>query len=50
VEQESTPDNHELFTDDELDALESRAAVEAEHKRILAMQTLYYRRRKSGSA
>jgi hypothetical protein len=38
----------EAFTADELDALEKLAEFEAEHRRILAMQTLYYKRRKAG--
>jgi hypothetical protein len=42
----STP--YESFTDEELDALESLAEFEAEHRRILAMQTLFYKRRKAG--
>jgi hypothetical protein len=38
------------FTDEELDALETLAEFETEHRRILSMQTLYYRRRKAGGA
>lgn len=38
----------EAFTGDDLDALEALAEFEIEHRRILAMQTLYYRRRKPG--
>jgi hypothetical protein len=38
----------EAFTDDELDALEALAEFELEHRRILAMQTLFYKRRKAG--
>lgn len=38
----------ETFTDDEIDALESLAEFEVEHRRILAMQTLFYKRRKAG--
>ncbi len=34
----------EAFTDEELDALEQLAAFETEHRRMLAMQSLYYRR------
>jgi hypothetical protein len=41
---------YEAFSDDELEALEALAAFEAEHRRILAMQTLFYRRRKGGVA
>lgn len=32
------------FTDEEIDALEELARFETEHRRILAMQSLYYRR------
>jgi hypothetical protein len=39
---------HEAFSGDDLDALEALAEFEIEHRRILAMQTLYYRRRKPG--
>lgn len=39
---------YESFTDEEIDALETLAEFEAEHRRILAMQTLFYKRRKSG--
>jgi hypothetical protein len=39
---------YEFFTDEEIDALETLAEFEAEHRRILAMQTLFYKRRKSG--
>lgn len=38
----------ESFTDEELDALEALAEFEVEHRRILAMQTLFYKRRKAG--
>ena len=38
----------ESFSDDELDALEALAEFEVEHRRILAMQTLFYKRRKAG--
>jgi hypothetical protein len=38
----------ETFSDDELDALEALAEFETEHRRILAMQTLFYKRRKAG--
>ena len=41
---------YETFTDDELDALEALAEFEVEHRRILAMQTLFYKRRKGGVA
>jgi hypothetical protein len=40
----------ETFSDDELDALEALAEFEIEHRRILAMQTLFYKRRKGGVA
>jgi hypothetical protein len=40
----------ESFTDEEIDALETLAEFEAEHRRILAMQTLFYKRRKAGGA
>lgn len=36
------------FTIEEMDALESLAEFEVEHRRILAMQTLYYKKRKAG--
>ena len=39
---------YEAFTDEEIDALETLAEFETEHRRILAMQTLFYKRRKSG--
>jgi hypothetical protein len=39
---------YEDFTLEEIDALEGLAEFEAEHRRILAMQTLYYKRRKGG--
>ncbi len=38
----------ETFTHEELDALEALAEFEIEHRRILAMQTLYYKRRRAG--
>jgi hypothetical protein len=38
------------FTDEELDALETLAEFETEHRRILSMQTLYYKRRRAGGA
>lgn len=44
------PSPYETFTDDELDALEALAEFEVEHRRILAMQTLFYKRRKGGVA
>lgn len=50
MEQEPTPGPYETFTDEELAALESLAEFENEHRRILAMQTMYYKRRKAGSA
>ena len=34
----------------DLDAMEELAAFETEHRRILSMQSLYYRRRKAGGA
>ena len=37
-------DLNETFTDEELDALEQLARFETEHRRMLAMQALYYRR------
>jgi hypothetical protein len=40
----------ESFTDEEIDALETLAEFEAEHRRILALQTLFYKRRKAGGA
>jgi hypothetical protein len=46
----SRPSPYETFTDDELDALEALAEFEVEHRRILAMQTLFYKRRKGGVA
>ena len=42
------PSAYESFTDEEIDALETLAEFETEHRRILAMQTLFYKRRKSG--
>ena len=42
------PSTVEAFTDEELDALEALAEFEIEHRRILAMQTLFYKRRKAG--
>jgi hypothetical protein len=39
---------YETFSDEELDALEALAEFEVEHRRILAMQTLFYKRRKAG--
>jgi hypothetical protein len=39
---------YEEFTIEELDALEALAEFEVEHRRILAMQTLFYKRRKAG--
>ncbi len=35
---------NETFTDEELDALEQLTRFETEHRRMLAMQALYYRR------
>jgi hypothetical protein len=35
-------------TDQEVDYLETLAEFEIEHRRILAMQTLYYKRRRAG--
>lgn len=46
----ATSSPYESFTDDELDALEALAEFEVEHRRILAMQTLFYKRRKGGVA
>ncbi len=46
VEAESAP--YEVFSIEELDALEALAEFEVEHRRILAMQTLFYKRRKAG--
>jgi hypothetical protein len=45
-EAESAP--YEAFSLEELDALEALAEFEVEHRRILAMQTLFYKRRKAG--
>jgi hypothetical protein len=42
------PDPYEAFSIDEIDALEALAEFEIEHRRILAMQTLFYKRRKNG--
>ncbi len=42
------PAPYEAFSNDEIDALEALAEFEIEHRRILAMQTLFYKRRKSG--
>lgn len=42
------PTPYEAFSNDELDALEALAEFEVEHRRILAMQTLFYKRRKAG--
>ena len=39
---------YEAFTIEEIDALEALAEFEVEHRRILAMQTLFYKRRKAG--
>ena len=39
---------YEAFSIEELDALEALAEFEVEHRRILAMQTLFYKRRKAG--
>jgi hypothetical protein len=39
---------YEVFSIDEIDALEALAEFEIEHRRILAMQTLFYKRRKAG--
>lgn len=39
---------YEAFSNDELDALEALAEFELEHRRILAMQTLFYKRRRAG--
>jgi hypothetical protein len=39
---------YEAFSIDEIDALEALAEFEIEHRRILAMQTLFYKRRKAG--
>jgi hypothetical protein len=39
---------YEVFSIEELDALEALAEFEVEHRRILAMQTLFYKRRKAG--
>ena len=50
MEQEPASGPYEAFTDDEIDALEALAEFELEHQRILAMQTLYYKRRKLGTA
>jgi hypothetical protein len=47
---ESTSERVEKFTLEELDALETLAEFEMEHRRILAMQSLYYRRHKAGGA
>ncbi len=46
VEAGSAP--YEAFTIEEIDALEALAEFEVEHRRILAMQTLFYKRRKAG--
>jgi hypothetical protein len=46
VDARSAPD--EAFSIEELDALEALAEFEIEHRRILAMQTLFYKRRKAG--
>ena len=45
---EAEPAPYEAFSNDELDALEALAEFEVEHRRILAMQTLFYKRRKAG--
>jgi hypothetical protein len=42
------PAPYEAFSNDEIDALEALAEFEVEHRRILAMQTLFYKRRKAG--
>jgi hypothetical protein len=39
---------YEAFSIEEIDALEALAEFEVEHRRILAMQTLFYKRRKAG--
>ncbi len=44
----AVPAPYEAFSNDELDALEALAEFEMEHRRILAMQTLFYKRRKAG--
>ena len=38
----------EIASIEEIDTLEALAEFEVEHRRILAMQTLYYKRRKAG--
>lgn len=38
----------EMLAIEEIDALEALAEFEVEHRRILAMQALFYRRRKAG--
>lgn len=45
---EAEPAPYEVFSIEELDALEALAEFEVEHRRILAMQTLFYKRRKTG--
>lgn len=45
---DAQPAPYEAFSNDELDALEALAEFEVEHRRILAMQTLFYKRRKAG--
>ena len=43
-----TPEPSPLaITDEELDMMETLAEFEAEHRRILAMQSLYYRRHRA---
>jgi hypothetical protein len=45
---DAEPAPYEAFSHDEIDALEALAEFEIEHRRILAMQTLFYKRRKAG--
>lgn len=42
------PPDVAFLTTEELDAMESLAEFETEHRRILSMQTLYYKRRRAG--
>ena len=42
------PSDVAFLTTEEMDAMETLAEFETEHRRMLSMQSLYYKRRKAG--